>query len=110
MLDAWLHIGPDGKVTIFTGKVELGQGVLTALAQIAAEDWMPSRHPHGFGQYGLDEGYTSAANRSNTAARRFASPAPGSCNPDRKASVMLSAPKDRLRLRMALLQRPTAGS
>ena len=38
MLDAWLHIDPDGKVTIFTGKVEIGQGVLTALAQIAAEE------------------------------------------------------------------------
>src|SRR6185369_16545412 len=38
MLDAWLRIDPDGKVTVFTGKVELGQGVLTALAQIAAEE------------------------------------------------------------------------
>ena len=34
MLDAWLLLGPDGVVTVFTGKVELGQGVLTALAQI----------------------------------------------------------------------------
>src|SRR5215813_10971797 len=38
MLDAWLRIGADGKVTVFTGKVELGQGVITALAQIAAEE------------------------------------------------------------------------
>ncbi len=38
MLDAWLLVGPDGKVTIFTGKVELGQGILTAFAQIAAEE------------------------------------------------------------------------
>jgi nicotinate dehydrogenase subunit B len=38
MLDAWVGIGPDGKVTICTGKVELGQGILTALAQIAAEE------------------------------------------------------------------------
>ena len=37
-LDAWLRIDPGGRVTIFTGKVELGQGVLTALAQIAAEE------------------------------------------------------------------------
>ena len=28
----------DGSATIFTGKVELGQGILTALAQIAAEE------------------------------------------------------------------------
>ncbi len=38
MLDAWLRINPDGTATIFTGKVELGQGILTALAQIAAEE------------------------------------------------------------------------
>lgn len=38
MLDAWLHLDTDGKATIFTGKVELGQGILTALAQIAAEE------------------------------------------------------------------------
>jgi nicotinate dehydrogenase subunit B len=37
-LDAWLRINPDGTATIFTGKVELGQGILTALAQVAAEE------------------------------------------------------------------------
>ena len=38
MLDAWLRINADGSATIFTGKVELGQGIVTALAQIAAEE------------------------------------------------------------------------
>jgi nicotinate dehydrogenase subunit B len=38
MLDAWLRIHPDGTATVFTGKVELGQGIVTALAQIAAEE------------------------------------------------------------------------
>jgi nicotinate dehydrogenase subunit B len=38
MLDAWLRLNPDGGATVFTGKVELGQGVVTALAQIAAEE------------------------------------------------------------------------
>ncbi len=38
MLDAWLRINADGSVTVFTGKVELGQGIVTALAQIAAEE------------------------------------------------------------------------
>src|SRR5258707_463305 len=37
-LDAWLRINADGTVVIFTGKVELGQGIKTALAQIAAEE------------------------------------------------------------------------
>ena len=37
MLDAWIRIADDGKVTVFTGKVELGTGVRTALLQVAAE-------------------------------------------------------------------------
>src|SRR5262245_51833973 len=37
-LDGWIRINNDGTATIFTGKVELGQGILTALAQIAAEE------------------------------------------------------------------------
>src|SRR5436190_8826623 len=37
-LDAWIRINADGSATIFAGKVELGQGILTALAQIAAEE------------------------------------------------------------------------
>lgn len=37
-LDAWIKITPEGKVTVFTGKVELGTGVRTALLQIAAEE------------------------------------------------------------------------
>ena len=37
-LDGWLRINPNGSVTVFTGKVELGQGIVTALAQIAAEE------------------------------------------------------------------------
>ena len=36
--NAYLRIGEDGKVTIFTGKVELGQGNMTALAQMAADE------------------------------------------------------------------------
>ena len=36
-LDAWLRIGADGRITVFTGKAELGQGIKTAILQIAAE-------------------------------------------------------------------------
>lgn len=35
-LDAWIRVGADG-ITVYTGKVELGTGVKTALLQIAAE-------------------------------------------------------------------------
>jgi CO/xanthine dehydrogenase Mo-binding subunit len=37
-LDRWLRINRDGTVTAFPGKVEIGQGILTALAQIVAEE------------------------------------------------------------------------
>ena len=37
-LDSWLAITPDGTVTVFSGKVDLGTGVETALAQIVAEE------------------------------------------------------------------------
>jgi CO/xanthine dehydrogenase Mo-binding subunit len=37
-LDSWLAIAEDGSVTLFTGKVDLGTGVETAMAQIAAEE------------------------------------------------------------------------
>jgi len=36
--NAFLRIGEDGKVTGFTGKVELGQGVVTSLAQMLADE------------------------------------------------------------------------
>src|SRR2546427_7241020 len=35
-VDSWLAVGQDGGVTLFTGKVELGTGVETALSQIVA--------------------------------------------------------------------------
>src|SRR6266481_7502351 len=37
-LEGWIRLEPDETVTVFTGKAELGQGILTALAQIAAEE------------------------------------------------------------------------
>jgi len=38
MLDGWLRINANGTATIFTGKCELGQGITTALAQIASDE------------------------------------------------------------------------
>jgi nicotinate dehydrogenase subunit B len=37
-VDAWLRVGEDGNVTLFTGKVEFGQGIQTAFAQLVAEE------------------------------------------------------------------------
>ena len=37
-ISAWLHINEDGAVTVFTGKVEVGQNIRTSLAQAVAEE------------------------------------------------------------------------
>ena len=47
MLDSWIRIDADGTITVFTGKAELGQGLKTALIQLAAEELVvepPSVH------------------------------------------------------------------
>ena len=38
MLDSWIRIDANGAITVFTGKAELGQGIKTALIQVAAEE------------------------------------------------------------------------
>jgi isoquinoline 1-oxidoreductase len=37
-VNAWLHIGEDGAITVFTGKTEVGQNIRTSLAQAVAEE------------------------------------------------------------------------
>jgi CO/xanthine dehydrogenase Mo-binding subunit len=64
-LDQWVGFEPDRTVRLATGKVELGQGVLTALVQIAAEelDLDPSRVRIASGDTGRtpNEGYTTGS-------------------------------------------------
>lgn len=63
-LDQWVSF-EDGTVRIATGKVEIGQGILTALAQIAAEelDVSPERLHMVSGETGQtpNEGYTAGS-------------------------------------------------
>jgi isoquinoline 1-oxidoreductase len=37
-IGAWLHIDEAGKVTVYTGKVEIGQNIRTSLTQVVAEE------------------------------------------------------------------------
>jgi nicotinate dehydrogenase subunit B len=37
-ISAWLHISEDGSVTVYTGKVEMGQNIRTSLTQQVAEE------------------------------------------------------------------------
>lgn len=37
-VSAWIHIGENGNITVYTGKAEVGQNIRTSLAQIVAEE------------------------------------------------------------------------
>src|SRR5690349_5133577 len=37
-VSAWIHIGENGDVTVYTGKAEVGQNIRTSLAQAVAEE------------------------------------------------------------------------
>jgi hypothetical protein len=37
-LDSWLSIGRDGKVTVYTGRIDMGTGVETAFGQLIADE------------------------------------------------------------------------
>jgi nicotinate dehydrogenase subunit B len=79
MLDSWIRIDADGALTVFTGKCELGQGIKTALIQVAAEELEVD--PHAIHLVTSDsartanEGFTSGSNSmkdSGTAIRNAA--------------------------------------
>jgi nicotinate dehydrogenase subunit B len=64
-LDSWIAVAQDGGVTVFSGKVELGTGVETALAQIVAEELdVPFDKVHmeqGDTSKMIDQGVTAAS-------------------------------------------------
>ncbi len=66
MLDAWIRVGGDGSVTVFTGKAELGQGIKTALIALVAEELgvLPDRISliTADTMRTPDEGYTAGSN------------------------------------------------
>jgi CO/xanthine dehydrogenase Mo-binding subunit len=65
-LDSWLAVAPDGTITVFSGKVDLGTGVETALAQIVAEELdVPFNRIH---MIGLDT--NKAINQGTTTGSR----------------------------------------
>ena len=81
-LDDWIAVDPDGSITAFSGKVELGTGVRTALTQIVAEELdVPLERIHmimGDTARTPDEGYTAGSmtiSGSGTALRRAAAEA-----------------------------------
>ena len=65
LLSQWLDFGEPGVAKIFSAKVELGQGIITAIAQIAAEELgLPMRQIlviSGDTRQCPDEGYTAGS-------------------------------------------------
>jgi isoquinoline 1-oxidoreductase beta subunit len=83
--DAWVHIDKSGTVTLITAKSEMGQGALTALPMILAEelevDWNgvrveqaptdPSIYDHGTGGSGSVAGSWLPLRQAGAAAREM---------------------------------------
>lgn len=64
-INAWLQVLEDGSVQVYTGKIELGQGIRTAIAQVAAEELNtdPEQIKVHLVETGVtpDEGYTAGS-------------------------------------------------
>jgi isoquinoline 1-oxidoreductase beta subunit len=83
--DAWVHIAPDNRVTLILGKSEMGQGVMTALPMILAEElsveWKkvtvqqaptnPAIYNHGTGGSGSVAGSWLPLRQAGAAAREM---------------------------------------
>jgi isoquinoline 1-oxidoreductase beta subunit len=84
-LNAWIHISPDNHVTLIVGKSEMGQGIMTALPMILAEelslDWKtvhiqqaptnPAIYDLGTGGSGSVAGSYLPLRRAGAAAREM---------------------------------------
>ena len=111
-LDDWLAIGADGTITAVSGKVELGTGVRTALAQIVAEELdVPLERVHmvmGDTARTPDEGYTAGSmtiSSSGTALRQAAAEARRAML--EMASEQLDANLDELSIQDGVKRAPT---
>src|SRR6266849_5827025 len=83
--DAWVRVTPDNNVTLILGKSEMGQGIMTALPMILAEelslDWNkvkieqaptnPAIYNHGTGGSGSIAGSWLPLRRAGAAAREM---------------------------------------
>ena len=96
----WLDLSTDGKVLLRTGKVEIGQGILTALVQIAADelDIDPGRFEvlSGHTRLGPLEGQTSSSLSLEVTGRaiRLAASAVRRRLTDEAATLLQARPED----------------
>ena len=95
-LEGWIAVSENSVATVYTGKAELGQGILTALAQIAAEEMDLGMDQVRMVSAGTtrspDEGYTfgsQSVEQSGSALRAAGAQA---------RSVLLAAAAERLQV------------
>ncbi|RYG01791.1 MAG: xanthine dehydrogenase family protein molybdopterin-binding subunit [Chitinophagaceae bacterium] len=71
-INAWLRITDKGRLEVFTGKMELGQGIKTAIAQVAAEELYLPMHKVdvkiAHTDLTPDEGYTAGSGSIDNSA------------------------------------------
>ena len=113
-LDAWIEIAADGGATLKTGKVELGQGVLTALGQICADEL-----DIDLGRLKIISGDTLLSPREGVTAGSFSMPDAGTSVRLAAAEVRhilldlaaqrLGAPADRLVVDKGVVADPASG-
>ena len=112
--NAYLRIGADGRVTLFAGKVELGQGAGTVLSQILAEElYVPYDSvdvvlgdtdlcPYDMGTFGsmtvpvLGPALRAAGAEAHAVLRQM-------------AAERLGAPADRLQVKAGVVTDPASG-
>ena len=100
-LDSWIAVAPDGTVSVFTSKVDLGTGTGTALGQIVAEELDVAiskiRMEIGDTDKSVDQGRTSASRtleRAGPQMRQAAAAARQELL--KRASANLDAPAEKL--------------
>src|SRR5882672_8891372 len=100
-LDSWLAIAPDGTVSVFTSKVDLGTGTGTSLGQIVAEELdvpvLKIRMEIGDTTRSVDQGRTSASRTLERAGPQLRQAAAAARQElVNRASVQLGAPAGQL--------------
>src|SRR5881392_1748429 len=114
-LDAWLHVERDGTIRVFTGKVDIGMGVETALAQIVAEelDVQPSRVALVMGDTSttVDQGGIGGSNSISGGGRSLRNvAATARALLLQMASPRLGVPQDQLEVRNGIVRVKTDSS
>ena len=103
-LDSWLAIAADGTVTVFSGKVDLGTGVETALVQIVAEELdVPFERIHMIGldtTKAIDQGVTAGSRTIERAGPQLRQAAAAARQELLKlAAARLGVPADKLTIK-----------